>query len=688
MKRPLFVFCLLFLASVAAAQLGGGLSGFAPAAGVLLLCACLPRKRSRAARQLLLCGALASLLALPLVGGLRLRLERWQRLEGQTLPFTAWVEEESPYSPGRFTLRGKAAKNGRQERVRLDLWGWTEETPLPGQWFAGEFLVLEARTDGDAPGGVTLLGVMAGEPEAISAPKGFHPLAAMAALRSRLAQRVWEESPGEATAVILGMVFSLPERIPAQRMEELNQAGLRHLLAVSGLHLSILTGWLRRRNSPEPVGIPAALAALLLTWLMAGLAGFSPSVLRAAGMTSLVLLGQLFSRQADSLTSLGIAGAVLCAFSPPAIFRAGFQLTFTATLGILLGNGPLLALLENGWASRFGPPGPRGGRFLGGLSVCICAQLGALPVLAALFGSFTLWGLVFTLPAIPLVTGILLLGGTGAALLSVSFLAPAGSLLLGAARVPARLFLLLGRVASYLPGTSFPVLTWWQLAFCALLPAGAFLLLARLPRMSRRRGRPVFWGSLFLAALSLGLLWLPVRMGTVVSVRDGGTVIIAAPAGTLVLDAGESGWERRALSAQLLRCGARDPLVLASSGEVSLNALAWQQQELSPAALYLRREDIGLLAGQLPGNYLPLGPEQAEVLPGVFLRQPGEGMLLVETGERKMLKSQISYAIIVQSPLLGEADLVIDCYGGIYTGRNGPRLHRMPTGDCNLLLGG
>ncbi len=163
---------------------------------------------------------------------------------------------------------------------------------------------------------------------------------------------------------------------------------------------------------------------------------------------------------------------------------------------------------------------------------------------------------------------------------------------------------------------------------------------------------------------------------------------IAAPAGTLVLDAGESGWERRALSAQLLRCGARDPLVLASSGEVSLNALAWQQQELSPAALYLRREDIGLLAGQLPGNYLPLGPEKAEVLPGVFLRQPGEGMLLVETGERKMLKSQISYAIIVQSPLLGEADLVIDCYGGIYTGRNGPRLHRMPTGDCNLLLGG
>ena len=83
-----------------------------------------------------------------------------------------------------------------------------------------------------------------------------------------------------------------------------------------------------------------------------------------------------------------------------------------------------------------------------------------------------------------------------------------------------------------------------------------------------------------------------------------------------------------------------------------------------------------------------MGPEKAEVLPGVFLRQPGEGMLLVETGERKMLKSQISYAIIVQSPLLGEADLVIDCYGGIYTGRNGPRLHRMPTGDCNLLLGG
>lgn len=686
MKRPLFAFAVLFLGALAATRLWGGFSGFLAAGGTLLVSVCLPKGNRELGRQLLFCGAAASVAALAVWSLFDLRLADRKELEGRTVSFSGWMEEVSPYDPARVTLRGRAVWQGGEGRVHLTFPGMTEEA-APGDWLAGSFLVLEAREEGEALGGITLL-VRAEEPPApIPAPPGFHPLAKTAALRWRLSQKLWEARPGEDTAVILSLVFSRRDKLPARRLAELDRAGMRHLLVVSGLHLSLLLGWLGA--SVRRLGLgprPGSILGLLGVWLLAGMAGFSIPVIRAGLMTGLCYLGQLLYRRSDGLTSLGFSGMVLAALSPPVLFHAGWQLTLAATLGLLLGEESLSALPKDWLTGRFGRVGRLSGWAVEGLAASASAQLGALPVLAARFGRVTLWGLVTTLPAIPLVTGGILLGGAGTLLLSLPVPEAAGLFLLDAARFCARLLLGLAGGVSGLADLSFPVLLPWQLALCAVIPLAAFFCLGLIPRLTRRRERRALCGCLLLTFLALGGLWYSGRRAAVVSLGENGSVVLALPSGTLVMDPGETAWDRRVLEDRLLRCGARGPLTLAFSQGFGANALLGWQRDFSPAALCLPAEEIPLLEHQFPGNYLSLETGPQEVLPGVFLSSPSPGCLLVEAGGKKALKYAAPYAGIKDSPLLEEADLLVDRQGNAFTAPGGPKPVRMPTGDRNLVV--
>lgn len=145
---------------------------------------------------------------------------------------------------------------------------------------------------------------------------------------------------GEKKAGILStMVLGDRELLEDEIKELYQKAGISHILAISGLHISIigmgLYGFLQRCGLP-PVCKTAAAAGIMTIFAM--LAGAGVSTKRAVLMFFLLLLGNLTGRSYDSLTSLGMAAILLLWENPFVYGYSGFQLSFLAVLGANAGG--------------------------------------------------------------------------------------------------------------------------------------------------------------------------------------------------------------------------------------------------------------------------------------------------------------------------------------------------------------
>ena len=143
-------------------------------------------------------------------------------------------------------------------------------------------------------------------------------------------------SAGFLTALLTGNTEKLSAN--TQLYSALVNAGTLHVVAVSGLHVSFIIGFLlmvlRKKKTASLVGIP-------LVWVFTAVAGFTPSIVRAAFMQSAVLAAPLLKRESDALTSLTSVLAVILLINPEACASAGLQLSFGAILGMLLLTGPM-----------------------------------------------------------------------------------------------------------------------------------------------------------------------------------------------------------------------------------------------------------------------------------------------------------------------------------------------------------
>ena len=120
--------------------------------------------------------------------------------------------------------------------------------------------------------------------------------------------------------------------------------GIMHTVAVSGLHLAFLLGFLRlftgNRRTTAIIGLPLMVVFVVM-------AGCSPSVMRAAFMTALVLFAPLLGRENDPPTSLLTALAILLAANPFAAASISLQLSFGAMAGIICFSGKLFEAAMN-----------------------------------------------------------------------------------------------------------------------------------------------------------------------------------------------------------------------------------------------------------------------------------------------------------------------------------------------------
>lgn len=221
--------------------------------------------------------------------------------------------------------------------------------------------------------------------------------------------KMYERQGFEGNALSLLAAFSVGEKRGfSQELKEVySDAGVSHLLALSGLHLGlfymVVVTLLGFAGGSRKWYIARELLALLLLWVFAFVAGLTPSIVRAAVLFSLVSVGRCLRRDSSSLNSLAFAAMVMLLFSPRLLFDISFQLSFSAVLAIILLTPWLRELLGCNKRGRL----YRSAVSL--LAVSFSAQVGVLPFVWYYFGTFPLYFLFANQLLVPLATVLMTL---------------------------------------------------------------------------------------------------------------------------------------------------------------------------------------------------------------------------------------------------------------------------------------
>jgi len=200
--------------------------------------------------------------------------------------------------------------------------------------------------------------------------------------------------------------------IPPGTKEALIDAGVAHVLAVSGYRVFILAGMIMAAMSllriPVPVRPCIAIPALLFYML---LTRCHPPVVRGTVMAIVFILARVAGRRAGSLNTLGVAALIVLGSNPRELLDAGFQLSFGAVLAVLAFMPPRREISAPPGRSLIARRGAGG--ILRSVRLSIVVSLGTLPLTAALFGRVSVIGVLANIVVVP-ATGAAMILGTAA----------------------------------------------------------------------------------------------------------------------------------------------------------------------------------------------------------------------------------------------------------------------------------
>ena len=220
------------------------------------------------------------------------------------------------------------------------------------------------------------------------------------ALRRRLLQRM-QDGPLRDCSVAEALALGWKGGIDRDTRAHYRNAGLAHMLAVSGLHVGLLAAmvgglfwWTGRERRGRVVRGAMQLVAV---WLFALITGLAPSTLRAALMFSMFIVNDMVARRVVPLNLLALAAIVMLVVDPLLIYDVGWQLSFSAVAGIILAQPAIQALRTTvGQAA----------------AVSVAATLATLPVVVATFHRLPLYFVVanvIVVPAAGVILGLSLL---------------------------------------------------------------------------------------------------------------------------------------------------------------------------------------------------------------------------------------------------------------------------------------
>jgi competence protein ComEC len=205
----------------------------------------------------------------------------------------------------------------------------------------------------------------------------------------------------------IALITGYSKQISSEDSEAFAVTGTLHILSVSGLHIGLIytvaTFFMRLlvRNANKKwltYGLP-----ILLIWVFSFIAGAAPPVLRSSIMCSLLAIAKLMHKRYtdNQVNVLLFSATLLLVLNPNNLYDTGFQLSYSAMLGIFLFQQPLERLLEskNGFLRYV----------LASISTSIAATLGTLPLSLLLFHQFPPLFIIANLVIVPLSFALLLL---------------------------------------------------------------------------------------------------------------------------------------------------------------------------------------------------------------------------------------------------------------------------------------
>jgi competence protein ComEC len=234
-------------------------------------------------------------------------------------------------------------------------------------------------------------------------------------VRNTFADLVEKTGSAEVQGVLKALIIGDRSQISDTTSQNFNQAGVAHLLAISGLHIGIvatvafaflswLMGWIKPLLWRAWTRKSAALLSLVPVIGYGVVAGLSPSTQRAVLMVAVFLMAFVLAKEQDSVNTLALAALVILIADPPSLFSISFQLSFVTVFAIIYGFSSIqnfgflqLEQKKSSWQKRLSV------RLATFFLVSLFAICGSLPLVAFYFNQISLVGLAANFFVVPLV---------------------------------------------------------------------------------------------------------------------------------------------------------------------------------------------------------------------------------------------------------------------------------------------
>jgi len=218
--------------------------------------------------------------------------------------------------------------------------------------------------------------------------------------RDKIKNIISNTIPAPYHSLLIGMMLGEKTLIPQELKTIFIDAGVMHILAVSGLHVGMIAGFLLLIFGMFKIPKNTKyISVLLLLFSYAAISGYRPSVMRATIMFSILIIGKMINRDRNVFISLFFAGFIILLCNPLVLYDSGFLLSFSVTFFILY----LVPVIKSIFSTQL--------KWMdNALSISIAAWLGLFPLSAYFFNKVSIIALIANLFIVPLAGAVVLLG--------------------------------------------------------------------------------------------------------------------------------------------------------------------------------------------------------------------------------------------------------------------------------------